>query len=127
MGAMMEIGHEEDEAPTIKGKWLLSNITMIDLERLVAKDFLPPQEACSWHSAVGDEVPAPQEGEIVVLKSHIEMGISFLPSDFFSEVFSHYGLQPFHLSPNSIVTLSGFISLCEGYLGIRPRLDLFSF
>jgi hypothetical protein len=53
--------------------------------------------------------------------------MSFPLSDFTSKVFSHYGIQPFHLPPNSIVTLGGFVALCEGYLGIRPRLDLFNF
>jgi hypothetical protein len=54
-------------------------------------------------------------------------GMSFPLSNFCSEVLEHYGLQPFHLPPNSITTLSGFVAFCEGYLGIRPRLDLFSF
>jgi hypothetical protein len=76
---------------------------------------------------MGDQVPTPSEGEIVALTSHIECGMSFPLSDFCSEVLAHYGLQPFHLPPNSITTLSGFVVLCEGYLGIRPRLDLFSF
>src|SRR3954468_5584425 len=36
-------------------------------------------------------------------------------------------VQPHNLSPNSILVLSNFAALCEGYLGIRPRLDLFVF
>jgi hypothetical protein len=76
---------------------------------------------------MGDNTPAPREGKIVCLVSHVERGISFLLSDFCSEILEHYGVQPFHLTPNSVLIMSGFAALCEGYLGIRPRLDLFSF
>jgi hypothetical protein len=53
--------------------------------------------------------------------------MSFTLSDFFNKALAHYRVQPFHLPPNSITTLTHFVALCEGYLGIRPRLDLFSF
>ena len=35
-----------------------------------------------------------------------------------------FKVQPHHISPNSITALSGFVTVCEGYLGIRPRIDL---
>jgi hypothetical protein len=118
---------EQEEAANVKGKWFPSDVFAMDLAHLVQEGFLPSQEVCSWRSAISDKVPSPRVGEIVVLKSHIERGISFSPSSFFSEVLAHYGLQPFHIPPNSIITLGGIVALYEGYLGIRPRLDLFSF
>ena len=39
----------------------------------------------------------------------------------------HYAVQPQHLSPNSVLILSGFMALCEGYLGVRPTLELFEY
>jgi hypothetical protein len=33
--------------------------------------------------------------------------------------------QLHHIMPNSLVSVAGYAALCEGYLGIRPRVDLF--
>ena len=73
----------------------------------------------------GDKVPKLQNGKRVVMGAHVNRGLSFPPSDFFLEVLNHYGLQPHHLLPNSIQEILGFVSLCEGYLGIKPTLELF--
>jgi hypothetical protein len=60
-----------------------------------------------------------------MLKSHIDCGLSFPPSYFLKGVLRHYRLQLHHIAPNSFTALAGFIALCEGYLGISPRGDLF--
>ena len=56
-----------------------------------------------------------------MMKSHVERGLSLPPSDFFSEAMLFYAVNPQHLSPNAILTLSGFQALHEGYLGVRPN------
>jgi hypothetical protein len=60
-----------------------------------------------------------------MLKSHVERGLSMPPSLFFTNLLKFYGLQLHHISPNSLVFVAGYAALCEGYLGIRPRVDLF--
>ncbi|KAE8790184.1 hypothetical protein D1007_35518 [Hordeum vulgare] len=45
-------------------------------------------------------------------------------SAFFSEWLRFFGLQPHHLAPNAILQLSAFVFLCEGFVGIEPRVDL---
>ena len=52
-------------------------------------------------------------------------GVSLPISNVFLVVLNHYRVEPQNLSPNSILALSNYAALCEGYLGIRPRLDLF--
>jgi hypothetical protein len=37
----------------------------------------------------------------------------------------HYRLQLHHIAPNSFTIVAGFVALCEGFLGIYPRGDLF--
>ena len=59
------------------------------------------------------------------LKAQLVRGVSLPISDFFREVLIHYQVQPQNLSPNSILALSNYAALCEGYLGIRPRLNMF--
>jgi hypothetical protein len=60
-----------------------------------------------------------------MLKFHVERGLSMPPSLFFTNLLKFYGLQLHHISPNSLVSVAGYTALCEGYLGIRPRVDLF--
>ena len=59
------------------------------------------------------------------LKAQLVRSVSLPISDLFIEVLIHYWVQSQKLSLNSILTLSNYMALCEGYLGIRPRLDLF--
>jgi hypothetical protein len=114
-------------AEKVKGEWIPNTISLRELKGLEAEGLIPAREICSWRSAMGDLTPTPREGEVVVLTSHIHRGISFPLSDFFSAILAHFRVQPFQLTPNSIVILSRFAALCEGYLGIRPQIDLFRF
>jgi hypothetical protein len=60
-----------------------------------------------------------------MLKSHVERGLSMPPSHFFSNLLKFYGLQLHHIAPNSLVSVAGYAALCEGFLRIWPRVDLF--
>ena len=60
----------------------------------------------------------------MVTKGLFDRGFSFPPSEFFTDVLDTFKVQPQHISPNSITALSGYVSVCEGFLGIRPRIDL---
>jgi hypothetical protein len=70
-------------------------------------------------------MPAPSDGEVVMLKSNIDRGFSLPPSYFLKGVLRHYRLQLHHIAPNSFTVIVGFVALCEGYLGINPHGDLF--
>src|SRR3954462_3749640 len=83
-------------------------------------------EGLSWRAAPAGEVtPSPRAREKVYLKAQLVRGVSLPISNFFLSVLNHYRVQIENLSPNSILVLSNYAPLCEGYLGIRPRLDLF--
>ena len=49
------------------------------------------------------------------------------PSALSIEILDHYGLQLHNITPNSLLYISGFMALFEGYLGLAPRLDLFQY
>ena len=51
-------------------------------------------------------------------------GIGLPVSAFFRTWLDFYQLQPHHLTPNAVVLLSAFVTLCEGYLGVLPTLEL---
>ncbi|KAE8819935.1 hypothetical protein D1007_02112 [Hordeum vulgare] len=66
----------------------------------------------------------PRDGVVVVFKEHFFRGFGLPVSDFFSRFLVFLGLQPHHLAPNAFLQLAAYITLCEGFLGIEPRLDL---
>ena len=72
----------------------------------------------------GEISPAPQEGERVIFRSHCLRGLGLPASSFFRSFIEFYGLQPHHLTPNTVVLLSAFVALYEGFLGVLPTLDL---
>lgn len=86
---------------------------------------LPSEALVEARAAPAGEItPAPKPGERVVFYNHFLRGFALPASAFFRQFLDFYHLQPHHLSPNTIVLLSGFVTLCEGYLGILPTLEL---
>ena len=67
----------------------------------------------------GEKRPAPQEGERVIFCSHLMRRLGFLRS--FLEL---NGLQPHHLTPNMVVLLAAYATLCEGFFGVLPTIEL---
>ncbi|KAE8811571.1 hypothetical protein D1007_11630 [Hordeum vulgare] len=65
-----------------------------------------------------------REGEIIVFDEHFYRGFGLPARTFLSNWLIFFGLQPHHLAPNAILQLSSFVVLCEGFMGIEPRLDL---
>jgi hypothetical protein len=73
------------------------------------------QEGSVWRVKPNTAMPAPRKREIVMLKSHINRGLSLPPSYFLKSMLRHYELQLHHISPNSMTIIAGFVALCEGY------------
>ena len=68
--------------------------------------------------------PAPVEDERVIFDSHCLRGIGLPASGFFRSFLEFYHLQPHHLTPNVVVLLSAYVTLCDDFLGVLPTLEL---
>ena len=68
--------------------------------------------------------PVPEEGERVIFRSHLMRGLGLPASGFFRSFLEFHGLQPHHLTPNTVVLLAAFATLCEGFLGVLPTIKL---
>src|SRR4051794_21144105 len=77
-----------------------------------------------WRAPGREVVPDPRECERVVFVAHFERGFGLLVSKFFRDFLDFHRLQPHHLAANLIMMMSGFVTLCEGYLGIRSSIGL---
>ncbi|KAE8781181.1 hypothetical protein D1007_45579 [Hordeum vulgare] len=85
---------------------------------------LPPASQVLVRTPGAETAPTPVAGEIVVFDEHFYTGFGLPASSFFFEWLHFFGLQPHHLAPNAKLQMSAFVVLCEGFLGIEPRLDL---
>ncbi|KAE8780215.1 hypothetical protein D1007_46604 [Hordeum vulgare] len=107
-----------------QGAWLGSEISQGHIEALREHQLLPPASQVLVPIPGTETTPRPEEEEIIVFDEHFYRGFGIPTSPFFSEWIHFFGLQPHHLAPNAILQLSAFVVLCEGFLGIEPRLDL---
>ena len=110
---------------THSGTWDGSEVhdDHIDFLRMTRR--LPDKDFVRVRLAPKKEIsPAPGEGERAVFRSHCLRGLGLPASGFFRAFLEFYGLQPHHLTPNTVVLLSAFVALCEGFLGVLPTIEL---
>jgi hypothetical protein len=98
---------------TLGGSWDPCNLDDGNLSSLELEGRIVAKEVSRWRVDPGAAMPAPSDGEIVMLKSHIDRGFSLPPSYFLKGVLRHYSLQLHHIAPNSFTIIAGFVVLCE--------------
>jgi hypothetical protein len=117
---------EEEQIPVnLHEYWVKCHVKDAHVQVLKNEGTVAPQAESQWRADHKALVPAPSQTEILMLMSHMERGLSMPPSHFFSNLLKFYGLQLHHIAPNSLVSVAGYVALCEGYLRIQPRVDLF--
>ncbi|KAE8808853.1 retrotransposon ty3-gypsy subclass [Hordeum vulgare] len=107
-----------------QGAWVGSEVNAEHIEALRHRCMLPPVDLVAARVPDTEATPTPERGEVVVLEEHFYHGFGLPTSDFFSCFLTFFGLQPHHLAPNAILQLAAFVVLCDGFIGIEPRLDL---
>ena len=107
-----------------KNKWERSSVTAQALEQAANEGLLPPASERRWRIASADPRPRPSPGEFVAFLAFLERGLGFPTSEFFRRFLDFYGLQVHDLTPNSILHLACFVTLCEGYFGCAPFFPL---
>jgi hypothetical protein len=121
-----DIEAEEEQIPAkLHGYWVKCHVKDAHVQALENGGLVAPRAESQWRTNHKALVPALNQTKILMLKSHVERGLIMPPSHFFSNLLKFYGLQLHHIAPNSLVSVAGYAALCEGYLGIWPRVDLF--
>src|SRR4051812_11384372 len=111
-----------DTSQASRGCWKGSTVTAGAIQALVRARKMPAE--VQWRAPSAEVVPSARAGERVVFLSHFERGFGLPASTFFRDFLNFHRLQPHHLAANFIMLLSGFVTLCEGYLGCQPSLTL---
>ena len=103
-----------------------ANITSEDITQLRASRRFPWEMDVGVRLPHGEQRPRHEGQERVVFLTHFEREFGLAVSTFFHTFLEFFGLQPHHLGAGAIVQLSGFVTLCEGYLGVEPTIDLWA-
>ncbi|KAE8788170.1 hypothetical protein D1007_37868 [Hordeum vulgare] len=109
---------------SLQGAWLGSDVDEELIDALRHHRLLPPASQVSVRLPSFEASPTPVAGEVVVFAEHFYRGFGLLASSFFAEWLQFFGVQPHHLASNAILQLAAFVVLCEGFMGIKPRVDL---
>jgi hypothetical protein len=99
--------------------WVPSSFEDMDLKKAKKEGFLP--EAAPVIFPGDERVPKPPKGYQVMFLSFLLCGLSFPAHRFLCGLLFVYGVQLHQLTPNSILHIACFVTLCESFLGIDPH------
>jgi hypothetical protein len=104
---------------SVATKWVPSLFEESDLKK-AKKDGLLPKTAPIIFP--GDErIPKPLSEFRVMFLAFLLCGLSLPAHEFLRGLLFVYGMQLHQLTPNSILHIACFITLCESFLGIDPH------
>lgn len=94
----------------------------------MAQGFLPKRDALYWLAARRTDVaPDTLPWNLVVHTSFLPRGLSLPLNSFARGILTYYGLQLHHLTPNGVLHLACYITLCECFLGMAPHFGLWRY
>ena len=105
-----------------QGKWMASSVMEKDITKLREAGYLA-KEISHRLPAKGQIVPTPEPHERVVFIPHFDRGLGLPLHPFARGLMFYYELDFHDLAPNSFLTISAFIVVCEAFLRIPPTLD----
>jgi hypothetical protein len=102
------------------------------LRRLEAQGYLPASDLTSTRPgltsadgvALAENFPSPHGEERVCFVPFVLRGLGFPIHPFLRGLLEFYGIQLHHLTPGSILHISGFVALCEMFLGCEAHVEL---
>ncbi|KAE8806754.1 hypothetical protein D1007_17114 [Hordeum vulgare] len=112
------------EKVKFRGAWEGSDVTVGHIDVLRHCRMLPPAERVELRLPCAEGSLTPRDGEVVVLKEHFFCRFVLPSSEFFSRFLVFFVLQPHHLAHNAFLQLATYVTLCEGFLEIEPRLNM---
>jgi hypothetical protein len=109
-------------AKTSATNWVRSTITKKDVEKARADGFIAAQDSIKFPSTKW--IPEPPSGYRVMFLAFLLHGLSLPAHEFLRGLLFVYGVQLYQLTPNSLLHIACFVTLCESFLGIEPHFLL---
>ncbi|KAK1573732.1 hypothetical protein QYE76_027171 [Lolium multiflorum] len=111
------------EAVKVSRDWSASAISNRDINKLRALGFISASEEDIRLPGPVTR-PKPPKGFTIMFAAFLFRGLSLPAHEFLRSLLFFYGIQLWQLTPNSILHLSIFITVCEAFLGIEPHWGL---
>jgi hypothetical protein len=105
--------------------WVPSVFTQKDLDNAQADGLISDDDQLIFPST--ERIPKPQSGFRVMFFAFLLRGLSLPAHEFLRGLLFVYGVQLHQLTPNSILHIACFITLCESFLGIEPHFLLWKY
>jgi hypothetical protein len=105
--------------------WVPSVFKRRDLEKAQANGLISADDQVIFPST--ECIPKPPSGFRVMFFDFLLRGLSFPAHEFLHGLLFVYGVQLHQLTPNSVLHIACFITLCESFLGIEPHFLLWKF
>jgi hypothetical protein len=125
----MRVKHLAQKNKMTKGKtanaatsWVPSVFTQKDLDKAQADGLISDDDQVIFPST--EWIPKPKSGFRVMFFAFLLRGLSLPAHEFLRGLLFVYGVQLHQLTPNSILHIACFITLCESFLGIDPHFLL---
>ncbi|RLN13364.1 hypothetical protein C2845_PM09G08710 [Panicum miliaceum] len=92
----------------------------------VNREGVPPKEVARWRAPpLEHEESHSKPHEVVSFLAFHEQGLGYPAHWFFRGLLHEWGLEFQHLNLNGVLHITGFVTLCEAFLGIEPHVGLF--
>jgi hypothetical protein len=123
----MRVKHQAQKHKMTKGEnvatsWVPSAFTQKELEKAQADGLISNDDKVIFPST--ERIPKPRDGFRVMFFAYLLRGLSLPAHKFLRGLLFVYGVQLHQLTPNSILHIAYFITLCESFLGIDPHFLL---
>jgi hypothetical protein len=105
--------------------WIPSSFNDTDLKKAKREGFL--SESTEIIFPRDEAIPSPPTGFWVMFLAFLFCGLSLPAHEFIRGLLFVYGVQMHQLTPNSLLHISCFITLCEAFLGIDPHWILWKY
>jgi hypothetical protein len=105
--------------------WVLSEFSQTDLTKAQTDGLITDRDQVIFPST--ERIPKPLSGYRVMFFAFLLLGLSFPAHEFLCGLLFVYGVQLHHLTPNLILHIAYFVTLCESFLGIEPYWLLWKF
>jgi hypothetical protein len=108
--------HKMTKVTNASTSWVPSVFTQKDLNKARTEGLVSNDDKIIFPSA--ERIPKPRDGFWVMFLAFLLRGLSLPAHEFLSGLLFVYGVQLHQLTPNSILHIACFITLCESFLGI---------
>jgi hypothetical protein len=115
----------KSNATNASTKWVPTEFKQTDLTKAQADGLIADGDQVIFPST--ERIPKPPNGLRVMFLAFLLCGLSFPAHEFLRGLLFVYGVQLHQLTPNSILHIACFITLCESFLGIKPHFLLWKF